>query len=204
MDGRFRWIRLELVDGWPGLARLWYGGWLHGLLIAVAFSILLNTTLLSTLTWPAWMPTRVRAALWAMSLVVWFGGWVDSRYIRRRWRVMRDRDPQLDLFLSARGEYLKRNWPSAEQMLDRLLRQTPEDVEARLMLATLLRHRGQLAEAKEQLRRLQRWSRAAAWNLEIRHEWERLANLECSAELVGTPSVESAPALRVAGHSEAA
>jgi hypothetical protein len=204
MAGRFRWLRFEFVDGWPGLWRLWYGGWLHGLLIAVAFSLLLSVMLLATIIWPGWLPPRIKDALWILSIAAWVAGWFDSRWLGRRWQMGRKRDPQLDLFLSARGEYLKSNWPVAEQMLHRLLQATPEDVEARLMLATLLRHVGRLEEAKEQLRRLQRWSRAATWNLEIRHEWERLSQLECSAELAEAARVNSPEEAGLAGHFEAA
>jgi hypothetical protein len=203
MEGRFDWLRVEPVDGWPGLWRVWHGGWLHGLAIAVAFSLLLNATLLAVFTWPEWGTGRLRLALLTMSIAAWIAGWIDSRYLRRRWQLTCQRDPQLDLFLAARGEYLKRNWQLAERLLQELLQETPEDVEAKLMLATLLRHEGRLAEAKEQLRRLQRWSRAAAWNLEIRQEWERLSKQECAAELAGNSSGEAEAGID-AGQAEAA
>jgi hypothetical protein len=184
MEGRFRWMRLELLDLWPGLVRLWRG-LKSGLLIAVVFSVLLNATLFAWLAWPAMLPPGIKGLLLAISLGGWIGGWIDARRFRRRVQLAQHRDPQLDLFLSARREYLRSNWRQAEQLLTRLLLASPEDIEARLMLATLLRHEHRLDEAKEQLRRLQRWSRAATWNLEIRHEWERLSKLECSAEPLG-------------------
>ncbi len=182
MDGRLRWLRVEPADSWPGLARLWQKGSLSGLLIAVIYSILLNATLTVVLIWPGMLPAGIKGFLAAALAAAWVAGWLDARRLRRHEEWKHRRDPQLDLFLSARGEYLKSNWQTAERQLRQLLSESPEDVEARLMLATLLRHAGRLAEAKEQLRRLQRRSRAAIWNLEIRHEWEQLSKQECSAD----------------------
>ena len=205
MDGRFRWLRVEPTDVWPGLTRLWYGGLLSGLLVAVAFSIVLNATLLVGLAWPAMVPSAVKGALLAITVAMWGVGWIDALRVRHHDQLRRQRDPQLDLFLSARGEYLKRNWSSAEELLQRLLRETPEDVEARLMLATLLRQVRRLADAKEQLRRLQRWSRAAVWNLEIRQEWEQLSKLECSAEWTANQAIdERVPSVGQQAGNEAA
>jgi hypothetical protein len=158
-----------------------------GLLAAVIFSVLLNGTLVACLIWPAMLPSGIKGLLLASTLAVWAGGWIDARRVRRLADLVRQRDPQLDLFLSARGEYLKSRWAEAEQFLVQLLWETPDDVEARLMLATLLRHECRWEEAKEQLRRLQRWSRAAAWNLEIRREWERLLRGESAVDTADQP-----------------
>jgi tetratricopeptide (TPR) repeat protein len=199
MEGRLRWLRLAPADCWPGAVRLWDGGWPHGLLLAAVFSILLNATLIVSWLWPALVPEHIKLVFWGITAVFWTVGWIDSRRIRLLIDLTRRQDPQLDLFLSARGEYLKRNWTAAEQILTRLLAANPDDVEARLMLATLLRHGRRWDEAKEQLRRLQRWNRAASWNLEIRREWEQLARLECSAEFAESEVPEPADT-GVAGH----
>ena len=50
----------------------------------------------------------------------------------------------------------------------------PRDAEARLMLATLLRHEERTAAAAEQLDRLELLETAAAWRHEIAWERERL------------------------------
>ena len=60
------------------------------------------------------------------------------------------------LFREALSEYLQGSWFEAETILGRLLHLYPRDVEARLLLATLLRHTRRYQEALDQLDRLER------------------------------------------------
>ena len=55
------------------------------------------------------------------------------------------------------------------------MRKNRRDVEARLMLATLLRHTRRPEEAARQLEVLVRLDEARKWELEIQHEWNMLA-----------------------------
>ena len=59
--------------------------------------------------------------------------------------------------------------------MGRLLQRHPRDVEARLLLATLLRHARRYPEALDQLDRLERLNDAAKWTLEIETERRHLA-----------------------------
>jgi cytochrome c-type biogenesis protein CcmH/NrfG len=67
---------------------------------------------------------------------------------------------------------LKGNWFEAERELNKLLRRDNRDLEARLMLATLLRHTKRFDEATRQLNVLVRLEGAKRWELEIRREGE--------------------------------
>jgi thioredoxin-like negative regulator of GroEL len=80
-----------------------------------------------------------------------------------------------DSFRQAVGEYLKGNWFEAENLLVQLLRRDPDDVDARLKLATLLRHSGRHDEARRALRLLSRTDGTSKWKIEIQHELERLS-----------------------------
>jgi hypothetical protein len=75
-----------------------------------------------------------------------------------------------DLFRSAQSEYLRGNWFQAEAILLRLLERDPRDAEARLLLATLLRHTKRFKEAREQLACLARFESAERWTEEIERE----------------------------------
>jgi hypothetical protein len=66
--------------------------------------------------------------------------------------------------------YLKGNWFEAEYFLSGLLAANPRDVDAALMLATLLRHTGRFDEALEGLARLERCEDAERWHWEIGRE----------------------------------
>ncbi len=178
MDGGWKRYFPPVLDCWPGAAAAWELGRGRGLVVAICFALLLDVTLLVALIWPGWTASGIRLCLLVACLLAWIVGIVDSRRTRRQAAAARLQDPQRDLFLSARTEYLRCNWASAEGILSELLEATPGDVEGRLLLASLLRHAARIGEAKEQLRRLQRWREAARWNLEIRREWELLAKAE--------------------------
>jgi tetratricopeptide (TPR) repeat protein len=104
----------------------------------------------------------------------WLVGLVHARWAAIGRRADAESDFQLDLFLAARGEYLRGEWNKATDLLQQLLRRDPRDAEARLMLATLMRHEGEIEEAREHLRKLQRLERAGHWNEEIQREWQQL------------------------------
>ena len=74
------------------------------------------------------------------------------------------------LFREALSEYLQRSWFEAERILVRLLHLYPRDVEARLLLATLLRHTRRYQEGLDQLTRLELLRDAERWALEIASE----------------------------------
>ena len=78
-------------------------------------------------------------------------------YSRRRRRPRSPSYPQRRRFYRGSSDhYLKGDYYQAERVLEGLLRRNLRDVDARLMLATLLRHAGRLDEAAGQLDTLAR------------------------------------------------
>ncbi len=59
------------------------------------------------------------------------------------------------LFRKAQREYLNGNWIGAEQLIVKLIDANPNDIDAQLLLASVLRRTGQLTEAAGQLRQLE-------------------------------------------------
>lgn len=163
---------------WPGLPQLWIAGDWSGLALAVGFACLVNLLLLTTLHWTEWLDAGLKIAGWTAVGVLWCASAVSGW----RWMVCREqtaaRPRQEDLFPRALGEYLRGNWYEAEAACHEMLRRTAGDVEARLLLATLLRRTGRFAEARGQLEQLTRLDAAAAWQAEIDSERERLAEAE--------------------------
>jgi hypothetical protein len=168
---RLRWLTL----GWPGLPQLWFAGSWPGLAIAVGFAVLLNLGLLSSCLWTELFSPQIQTLIWLAIGVFWLAAAVASA----RWVAgLSTSGPSADdegLFNLARSEYLKGNWFEAEVTLDRLLTRNVLDVEARLMLAMLLRHTRRDAEASQHLARLNRMDGAEKWHLEISREQARLA-----------------------------
>jgi hypothetical protein len=78
------------------------------------------------------------------------------------------------LFLDARNQYLKGNWFESESIINQILAESPHDIEARLLLLTLLRHTNRIEEALVQITDFQKWDGAKQWEFEITRELELL------------------------------
>jgi hypothetical protein len=179
---------------WPGLARLWVEGAWSGLAIAIGFAALLNLLLLNSLAWTEWVEPSLRWAGWVALSVFW----LISAGMSWRWRAEQNAGipsiPERDLFPRALGEYLRGNWYEAESICHQLLREKARDIEAQLMLATILRHTDRRAEARERLDELKLMDDAAKWEWEIANELERLSETEEQASAELAPQAEQTPA----------
>ena len=92
---------------------------------------------------------------------------IASRRMKERKRIL----AQLDaLFVQAQTQYMKGDWLSAEQSLNKVLRHNPRDVEAQLLLATLYRRTKRFQEAKNQLSKLCLLESSSRWEYEIAAE----------------------------------
>jgi tetratricopeptide (TPR) repeat protein len=146
--------------------------------VALGAAGLVNLALASSLVWSELLPGRVRTGTWLAVAVLWAGSATFSRWGQRRKTARQVSSRTDDAYLEATENYLKGNWFEAECRLRELLRHEPRDLEAGLMLATLLRHTGRLAEAAQHLDRLQRLDGWERWAMEIGRE---------RAYLAGTP-----------------
>ena len=107
--------------------------------------------------------------------------------------VASERDAREQCFREAQRMYLAGDWVATEQMLLKLLKEDARDVQARLMLATLWRRQGRLAEAVRQLDKLARLEAAEAWEHEIAGE---RYEIEAARNSVPLPMADRPPAQR--------
>lgn len=174
--------RLWLAYLWPGLPRLWARGSWSALAVAVGFAALVNLALLSSLVWSELLAPSVRTACWTAVALVWGISAVFCYGWDRRGQAAGARSGVAQgRFDEAMGHYLQGNWFEAERVLVGLLRQDPRDTEARLMIATLLRHTGRSDEAARQLDQLERLEDARRWEWEIGRERAFLAEARAQA-----------------------
>jgi tetratricopeptide (TPR) repeat protein len=158
---------------WPGLPQLWRGQW-SGLALAVGFSVLLNAVLLTSFVWTELVSPPIAWLAWTTVTIFWF---VSTWFALKNGQAHRElaRDSREDLFPAVLGEYLQGNWFAAEALCQRLIQANGHDVDAQLMLATVLRRSGRKPEAKERLEKLLTVSGAEKWRMEIAAEWEQLS-----------------------------
>lgn len=161
---------------WPGLPQAWVDGSWSALAVAVSVAALLNLALLSSFVWTELVAWQVRNGLWIALCGVWLGAGVMSAVWTRRRAFGSEEDRSGVDFAEAVQYYLTGDWFRAERELQKLLEKDARDAEARLTLATLLRHTGRLDEAEGQLQRLSRLEGAGKWELEIGRERELLAD----------------------------
>jgi hypothetical protein len=173
---------------WPGLSELWSCGSWAGLAIAIGAATLLNVLLLVSFGWSELIGPSLRTTLWLLFGVVWVGATIWS--VRRSQGRAGDRNPnpQEDAFVVALDHYLKGDYYQTEQILEGLLRRNLRDVDARLMLATLMRHTGRLDEAARQLDTLARFEGAGKWELEIEQERALLAKARTPRQETDEPA----------------
>jgi len=184
-----------LLCGWPGLAGLWCRGYVSSLLVAIGFSILLNLALIATFIWPWSLGEMFPLAAWPIIFLVWG----TSAYLTHKQlpdllsvrpiSTPEQPQPSDTLFIQAQSEYLRGHWSEAESLLDRCLQQWPRDAEARLLMATLLRHSRRLDEAAAELEHLLRYDESKNWISEIYREQKLI---ELIAHETQSDSIKSA------------
>ena len=162
---------------WPGLPGLWYRGRWSSLMVAIGFSLLLNLAIISSFIWTeVFFDQGFPAVAWPVLLMFWAAtAWLafqnlhDVMSVKTRTQQTVFEHPDT-LFIDARSEYLKGHWQQAEGLLLRSLLQTPRDIEARLMLATLYRHTRQFDNATAQLDTIGDFDESATWRPELLRE----------------------------------
>ena len=166
----------RLLCSWPGLPGLWYRGSISSLLLAVGFAIVLNLALISSFVWPYCLGETFPAVAWPTLLILWtVAAYVsvttlpDVMSVATTAKVSAEEQTDT-LFIQAQHEYLSGDWQAAESLLLQRLNRFPRDVDARLLLATLLRHDRRLEQASDQLDTIQKFDESHAWDFEIRRE----------------------------------
>ncbi|MCE5302518.1 MAG: hypothetical protein LLF97_05340 [Planctomycetaceae bacterium] len=143
--------------------------------VAVGLFVLLDVLLLVSFGWSELIDPQCRNGLWIGFAAVWLASvaWSGRQCVRRAAleRIDGDQDP----FGEAIDHYLRGDYFQTEQTLERLLRRNPRDLDARLMLAGVLRRTGRRMEAMEQLDMLSTMEGAGRWELEMQRERELLA-----------------------------
>lgn len=163
-----------LTLAWPGLPWLWLRGSAAGLVLAIAFAVVIDAAMLTTFIWTELVDLQVAVGFWTAAAAIWIVATVSAVSAFPP-ALPIGRDATVDaMFIAARDAYLSRDWLSAESKLRAALELAPTDGEAQLLLATLLRRVGRLDEAREALGKLSRSDAGAPWRSAIVRELDML------------------------------
>lgn len=196
--GRMRWAAYM----WPGLPQLWQHGSASALILALGLGVLLNVAVLATFGWTELLTPSLRNGLWIGTGILWLISVVYAANWDANPHLGRHPADGIDHFGEALSYYLKGNWFEAERLLTTLLEGRPHDLDARLLLATLLRHTGRWEEAAGELDRIEGQDGAWKWDLEIRRERQWLA--EARAEAAGPAAAAEGAGRAVPGERQVA
>lgn len=176
---------------WPGLPWAWLRGSVAGLVLALAFAVVLDMAILATWIWSEFLEPPIVIGLWAAAGLIWAIATVSAATAFPA-PLHSGHDPAADaLFAAARDAYLARDWLAAETKLRSLLVLRPTDGEAQLLLGTLLRRAGRHREAREALDKLSRSDAGAPWRSVIARELDRIAAAAASP----APADDAPPAV---------
>jgi thioredoxin-like negative regulator of GroEL len=139
-------------------------------MLAFLFAVALNFGLMATFVWPEMVSPLMRMLGWSGVLTFWgVAGWLGLREFAKL-RGPSIASQEQGLFVLAQAEYLKGHWLEAETALRKLIELDERDGDARLMLASLLRHSGRIDEAQMELDGLELSEAGLKWALEIARE----------------------------------
>lgn len=167
---------------WPGLPWVWLRGSVAGLILAIAFAVVLDMAILLTCVWTELVTEEFTLGLWAATAGVWVVATISAATAFPPPLPTGRSEAAETLFLAARDAYLARDWLAAETKLRALLVVAPTDGEAQLLLATLLRRVGRRTEARTALETLSRSDGGRPWLAVIRRDMARLDAAPTAAE----------------------
>ena len=166
---------------WPGLPQLWlYGRW-TGLVKAVVFAAFLNFVLTATYLQTGLISKNSLVGCWMAVGLLWtLAIFRNDRAVKKAQQqdVPEDSAERNELFALAQSEYLRGHLDEAENLLERVIWLEPADLDARLYLATIYRHRGRLHQSGKQLDLMEKFEQASKWQFQIADERKMLAELE--------------------------
>lgn len=167
---------------WPGLPQLWlYGRW-SGLLKAIVFAAFFNFVLYATFVQNGLVPKSGLIGCWIglgliWTLAIFQNDWAVKEFAQDRSQKDNSEESN-ELFVMAQSEYLQGNMDEAENLFERIVWLEPEDLDARLYLATIYRHRGRLHQAARQLDVIQKQPEVSKWHFQIEDERRLISELE--------------------------
>lgn len=159
---------------WPGLAQIWTGQEVLGLMLAVLFAGATNLAIVSHLVWTEAFGPGLSAFFAALAVGTWVAGlgytlWWAWRCHPERYTIEIDR-----LYREASEHYLQGRWNDARRGYERILTMDETDADALMQLGTLSARAGRDAEARRNFRQCLELEGGAKWRWEIGRALEDL------------------------------
>jgi hypothetical protein len=171
MPRRFQLLALSF---WPGLAQIWAGQELLGLLLAAFFAASLNLSIVARWIWSDLLAPPWGEFLGTLTIVTWLASvlytlwWVALCHPERHQREI-DR-----LFRESQEAYLQGRWADARRRIERILARDDSDADALMFLGTIYIRTDQPAMARRAFVQCLELKAGAKWRWEIHQALTRL------------------------------
>jgi hypothetical protein len=169
---RRTWIGVLTV--WPGLAQIWTGQEVLGLILAGLFAATANLAIVARYIW-----TEAFAPGWAglfgtLAILTWLASFAYTAWWVWLCHPERHRGEIERLFRDAMEAYLQGRWNDARKRIERILTMDEADADALLQLGTIYARMGQPGLARRALRQCLELEGGSRWRWEIEKELARL------------------------------
>ena len=147
----------------PGLGHLLSGRYVKGAVLAVVFSVTLQTLLLSVV-WPE-LFEQTRPIFMGLALIIWGYGILSHWWLLRR--TEEGKEQADEMLLAGMKAILRNDLKEAEEAFRAVLRLNDRDVEGWLYLAKTCQLKGEAGRARKFYRVVKRLDRERKWSWEI-------------------------------------
>ncbi len=167
-------ISIALLSLWPGLAQIWTGQEILGLMLATLFAATLNLAILSRFLWTEAFAAGMPAFFASLAALTWFVAFGYTLWWLWRCHPERHRE-EIDLYFREAVEaYLQGRWDDSRRRLEHILTLDETDADALMQLATLYLRTFQTDLARATFRQCLQLENGAKWKWEIGRELARM------------------------------
>lgn len=167
---------IAALSVWPGLAQIWSGQEVLGLILAAFFAVALNLALLSRFVWTEAFPAGYAGFFAVGASLTWLAALGYTLWWA--WRCHPERHAaEIDrLYREALDHYLQGRWNEARRRLEQVLTPDENDADALMQLGTLYVRTGQPALARRAFRQCLEQDGGGKWRWEVGRALARLGD----------------------------
>ncbi len=169
---RRSWIGVLTI--WPGLAQIWTGQEVLGLMLAGLFATTLNLAIVARFIWTDAFQAGWADLLGIIALLTWLSGFAYTWWWVWLCHPERHRREIERLYRDALEAYLQGRWNDARRRLERILTMDDNDADALLQLGTLYLRIDQPRQARRAFRQCLELEGGTKWRWEIEQALLRL------------------------------
>jgi hypothetical protein len=169
-----RQARLVALSFWPGLAQIWSGQEILGLLLGVFFASAMNIAVMGRWIWREALPAGWADFFATLAGVTWLASLSYTTWWARFCHPDRHRAEIDRLFREAHEAYLQGHWGEARRRIERILAMDESDSDALMQLGALYVRTNQPNLARRTFRQCLESKQGAKWRWEIQEALARL------------------------------